>query len=296
MNQVSCVLCGCQRLRLYLNDNTEILDPTSFGSSRKSVSHGRILRCTLWGFGFRQFRCTEREIAEVYRRMDPQVYEAEAAGRAKTALRHLRILQRHQRPGRVLDVGCASGLFLNLAAGVGWAVEGVEPSETLYGNARTALAGVGRVHCGTLEQTDLPPGSFDAITVWDVLEHVVDPVGFLTRCKWLLTPNGRLCINVPNLDSKEARLLGKTWPLLLAEHLNYFNRSSLTTCGQKAGLEWLHFGQRPSSFSTGYIMYRLAQHNIPGSSFGSRLARGSLGKLTIPIYLGELYAVGRRSS
>jgi hypothetical protein len=124
---------------------------------------------------------------------------------------------------------------------------------------------------------------------------VVDPVGFLARCKYLLTPSGHIYLNVPNLDSKEARLLGKRWPLLLAEHLNYFNQSSLTMCGRKAGLEWLHFGQRPSSFTTGYIMYRLAQHNIPGSSFGSRLARGLLGKITIPIYLGELYAVGRRS-
>jgi SAM-dependent methyltransferase len=228
--------------------------------------------------------------------MDPQVYEAEAAGRAKTALRHLRILQRYQPPGRILDVGCASGIFLKMAAASGWAVEGIEPSEMLYAAAKTALGGTGQIHRGTLEETDLPPASFDAITVWDVLEHVPDPVGFLARCHSLLKPKGHLYLNVPNLDSKEARLLGKRWPLLLAEHLNYFNRSSLTLCGQKSGLQWLRFGQRPSSFSTGYILYRLAQHNIPGTSFGSKLARGPLGKLTIPIYLGELYAVGRRYS
>jgi SAM-dependent methyltransferase len=235
-------------------------------------------------------------MAELYRRMDPRVYEAEAAGRARTAARHLRIVQRHQPPGRILDVGCASGLFLKLAAGAGWAVEGIEPSETLHRTAAAALAGVGQVHCGTLEESGLAPGSFDAITIWDVLEHVPDPNGFLARCRSLLRPEGRLYANVPNIDSKEARLLGKRWPLLLAEHLNYFNRSSLTICGQKAGLEWLSFGQRPSWFSTGYIMYRLAQHKIPGSSFGSRLARGRLGKIAIPINLGEICAVGRRCS
>ncbi|MCX6626477.1 MAG: class I SAM-dependent methyltransferase [Candidatus Solibacter sp.] len=235
-------------------------------------------------------------MADLYRRMDPQVYEAEAAGRTKTALRHLRIVQRHQPPGRMLDVGCASGLFLKMASGAGWAVEGIEPSEKLYSTAATELAGIGQVHCGTLEESDLPQESFDAITIWDVLEHVPDPVGFLARCQSLLKQQGHLYLNVPNLDSKEARLLGKRWPLLLAEHVNYFNRNSLTICGQKAGLEWLRFGQRPSSFSAGYILYRLAQHNIPGSSFGLRLARGPLGKITIPIYLGEIYAVGRRCS
>jgi SAM-dependent methyltransferase len=296
MSQVSCVLCGSRQLQLFLDDKAEILDAASFGSSRKAISHGRIMRCTVCGFGFRQLRCTEHGMAELYRRMDAQVYDAEAAGRAKTALRHLRILQRHQPPGRILDVGCASGLFLKMVAGEGWAVEGIEPSEMQYRAASTALAGVGRVHCGTLEETDLPGATFDAITVWDVLEHVPDPVGFLTRCKCLLKPEGKLYLNVPNLDSKEARLLGKRWPLLLAEHLNYFNRSSLTACGRKSGLEWLRFGQRPSSFSAGYLLYRLAQHKVPGSSFGSKLARGPLGKIIIPIYLGELYAVGRRCS
>jgi SAM-dependent methyltransferase len=294
MSQASCIICGSQRLRLFLDDGTEMLDSASFGSSRKAVSHGRIMRCALCGFGFRQLRSTEQEMAQLYRRMNPEIYEAEAAGRATTALRHLRILQRRQAPGRILDVGCASGMFLKVAAGAGWAVEGIEPSEILHRTATNALAGVGQVHCGTLEETDLPLGSFDAITVWDVLEHVPDPIGFLTRCKSLLKPEGHVFLNVPNLDSKEARLLGKRWPLLLAEHLNYFNRNSLTVCGQKSGLQWLHFGQRPSSFSIGYILYRLGQHNIPASSVASRLAQGPLGKMTIPIYLGELYAVGRR--
>ncbi len=294
MSQTSCLLCGSQQLKLFLDDRTEILDSASFGSSRKAVSHGRIMRCAVCGFGFRQVRSSEQEMSEIYRRMDPQLYEGEANGRFKTALKHLGILQRYQAPGQLLDVGCASGLFLKAAADAGWAVQGIEPSEILYAKATASLAGVGQIHFGTLEETDIPRDFFDAITVWDVLEHVPDPVGFLARCKSLLKPNGLLFLNVPNLDSNEARILGRRWPLLLAEHLNYFNRSSLTMCGHKAGLDWVVFGQRPSHFSIGYILHRLAQHKIPGSSLGNKLARGALGKITIPIYLGELNVVGRR--
>jgi len=173
-------------------------------------------------------------------------------------------------------------------------VVGLEPSESLFEKAERALQGRGEVYRMTLEQAELPPATFDAVTLWDVLEHVADPLGFLTTCRCLLKPQGRLFLNVPNLDSKEAHWLGSRWPLLLAEHLNYFTPASLGLCGEQGGLEWLDFRQRPSSFSIDYILYRLSQHNIPGASVGRKLVSDSLGRITIPIYLGELCAVGRR--
>jgi SAM-dependent methyltransferase len=225
--------------------------------------------------------------------MDPGLYESESGGRAKTAARHLKIVERYQTPSRLLDVGCASGLFLNLARTAGWQVVGVEPSEALFEKAQKALAGRGELHCKILEEADLPPASFDAVTLWDVLEHVPDPLTFMKTCRALLKPGGHLFLNIPNLDSKEARLLGTRWPLLLAEHLNYFNPNSLRLCGQKAGIEWLRLGQRASSFSVSYIFHRLSQHDIPGAWLGRKLAKSVVGRITIPIYLGEICAIGR---
>jgi len=290
------LICGSTKAELFLDDGAETLDAAQFGSSRKVITHGRVMRCTGCGFGFRQTRSTERELADVYRQMDPGIYEAEAVGRAKTAARHLNIVKRYQGPpGRVLDVGCASGLFLDLAQTAGWQVVGLEPSASLFEKARKTLAGRGEIQCKTLEEADLAPASFDAVTLWDVLEHVPDPLSFMRTCRTLLKPGGHLFLNIPNLDSKEARLLGSRWPLLLAEHLNYFNPSSLRLCGQKAGIEWLRLGQRPSSFSVGYILHRLSQHDIPGARLGRKLAAGSPGRITIPIYLSEICAVGTGS-
>jgi 2-polyprenyl-3-methyl-5-hydroxy-6-metoxy-1,4-benzoquinol methylase len=239
-------------------------------------------------------RASERQLAELYQRMDPELYEAEASGRARTAARHLSIIQRYSSPGRILDVGCASGLFLSLAQNAGWHVVGLEPSEALFQKAEVVLKGRGEVYRMTLEQADLPPATFDAVTLWDVLEHVADPLFFLRTCRCLLKPSGHLFINVPNLDSKEARWLGTSWPLLLPEHLNYFTRPSLRFCGEQEGVEWLDFSQRASSFSLGYILYRLSQHRIPGANLGRKFANGALGRITLPIYLGEICAVGRR--
>src|SRR5713226_4778490 len=127
----SCPVCGDADLAVYMEGGGETLEASAIGSSRKSIAPGRILRCRGCGFGFRQTRFSAEQLAELYRRMDPEVYQAELAGRRKTASRHLKIVQEEIRRGRLLDVGCASGLFLTLAADAGWQVVGLEPSEAL---------------------------------------------------------------------------------------------------------------------------------------------------------------------
>ncbi len=290
-----CPICHSTDTRLYLDDEEQALDPSIFGSSRSKITHGRILRCNSCGFGFRQVRSNPAEMAELYRKMDVGVYESETANRKATAARHLAILKRFTAgPGRVLDAGCASGHFLYEARLAGWSVAGVEPSETLFARAREILGPDADLRRCILEQANFAPQSFDAVTLWDVLEHVPDPAAFMRLCSTLLKPAGKLYLNVPDLDSKEARLLGKKWPLLLAEHLNYFNRNSLRVCGEKSGLTLVHFGRRAVSFSVNYILFRLSQHQIPGTALASRIAGPLAGKMSIPIYLGETFGVWSR--
>jgi SAM-dependent methyltransferase len=144
----------------------------------------------------------------------------------------------------------------------------------------------------TLEDADIAPATFDAITLWDVLEHVPHPVAFTAACSRLLRPGGHLFVNVPDLDSIQARILGHRWPLLLAEHLNYFTRDSLRLCAQRSNLVWRAFGRRPASFSIGYVLYRLSQHRVPAAASARRLADFEpLGSAILPLPLGEVYGV-----
>jgi SAM-dependent methyltransferase len=223
------------------------------------------------------------------------VYESEWEGTARTAARHLKILGRYRSRGRLLDVGCAMGLFLKSASETGWEVVGVEPARGLCDKARELVGHRGEVICATLQEANLPAASFDAVTLWDVLEHVSDPLVFARSCAALLRPGGLLLLNVPDLDSWQARLLGTRWPLLLPEHLNYFNRRSLRLCGERAALAWVSFLRRNVSFSVEYALYRMAQHDIPGTVWGHRLTRGSLvGRASVPLPLGELCGVWRK--
>jgi SAM-dependent methyltransferase len=291
-----CPVCGSVDLTVHVAAEDGRLTSDLLGSSRREVSPGRILRCRFCRLGFRESRPRPEELSRLYSQLDSTVYEAEQSGRSKTAQRHLRIVTRHVARGHLLDVGCASGTFLHTAVEAGWTGVGVEPSETLSAKAASLLGGRARVLTTSLEQADLPNDRFDAVTLWDVLEHVTDPVQFLQRCAALLRPGGFLFVNVPDLDSFQARLFGHRWPLLLPEHLNYFNANSLTLCARPAPLVWLHFGRRPASFSLEYVLWRLSQHRVIGARSAVRVARRlRIGRTTIPVLLGELYGVWRRS-
>ena len=114
-----------------------------------------------------------------------------------------------QRPARrLLDIGCSTGVFL-AAAPRGWQVEGIEPSAAAAERAHRTF-GL-HVHVGMLEATELPPHTFDAVTLWDVLEHVHDPLDTLARIRTLLRPDGVLIFRVPNRDAADARLFGPCW-------------------------------------------------------------------------------------
>ena len=235
---------------------------------------------------------SDEELERLYARMDPTLYESEQAGRLRTAVTHARIVQRYLASGRLLDVGCASGHFLDAASGAGFEVVGVEPSEGAVARARERLRGRGVVHHATLQGARLDPASFEGVTLWDVLEHVVDPKAFLSEVTALVRPGGFVLANVPDIGSLPARFMGSRWPLLLPEHLVYFTAASLRAAGEACGLAWVGSGRRLGWFSLGYVLRRLAEHGVPGS----RLASGWTHRagLSIPVPLGELYGVWRK--
>jgi len=121
-----------------------------------------------------------------------------------------RIVQRHVKAGRLLDVGCATGDFLSeMRRQSGWSVVGIEPSRVAVRYAHDE-AGLDVVE-GTLNTAPFADQAFDAVTMWDVFEHVYDPRAVIRAAARLLRPGGVLVINHPNLDSLDRRLFGRFW-------------------------------------------------------------------------------------
>ncbi len=149
-------------------------------------------------------------------------YHAELANQAAAidchraeALANLRVLAMHAQPGRLLDVGCSTGLFLSEARSRGWAVRGLEYSSDSASVARQENRLP--VDTGELRSGTYAKDSFDVVTMWDVLEHLVDPKGAVDIAHEILAPNGLLVIKTPNADGLFPRA-----SLALARQLNYW--------------------------------------------------------------------------
>jgi len=103
--------------------------------------------------------------------------------------------KRFARPGKLLDIGCGYGHFLNLMKTNGWDTYGLEPSAPAVAYTKTLKLNVA---LGTLEKTKFNANSFDAITMFYVLEHFSNPVRALSEAYHLLKPGGLLILRVPH--------------------------------------------------------------------------------------------------
>jgi SAM-dependent methyltransferase len=163
-----------------------------------------------------------------------------AAARGLTRLR-ARLLRRRLRweclpwigRGRYLDVGCGSGAALGAARALGWQVAGIEMSGAA---AAKALRFTGEVYTGDVLSAPFPPGRFDVVTAFHVLEHVADPVAMLRRMLGWLAPGGLLIVEVPNAGGLGAQLFGRAWSAIeLPRHLSHFSPDSLGRAVALAG-------------------------------------------------------------
>lgn len=117
--------------------------------------------------------------------------------RRQSALKFWDRLRQHRQTGRLLDVGCSFGFFLDEARRQGWQGVGMEPASDQAAWARQHL---GLPVVEDLESRELEPHSFDILTLWDVIEHIEDPHSFLKRCHALIRPGGVLLLKTPNAE------------------------------------------------------------------------------------------------
>jgi 2-polyprenyl-3-methyl-5-hydroxy-6-metoxy-1,4-benzoquinol methylase len=129
------------------------------------------------------------------------------------------------RAPRYLDVGCSTGFVVEAAQANGWKATGIDlnPSAIEFGRSRGL-----DLRTVALEDAGLAAGTFDAVSLFDVLEHLLDPGRTLRACVDLLAPAGILFLYVPNFDSASRLLMGANahfiWP---THHLNYYTPTTI---------------------------------------------------------------------
>ena len=178
--------------------------------------------------------------------------------------------------GRLLDVGCGRGLFLRRMRRAGWEVAGVEADAEV--SRRISEAHGLDVRGGDPGEWGFPDGSFDAVTLHHVLEHVVRPAEMLGHCRRLLRDGGLLVVAVPNRDSLQAAFGRDGWLHMdVPFHLHHFTAAGLARLMAASGFRVVrvrHFDLEQNLF--GWVQTILNRCGLPRNLLFEFLKRPSL--------------------
>jgi 2-polyprenyl-3-methyl-5-hydroxy-6-metoxy-1,4-benzoquinol methylase len=229
--------------------------------------------------GFRVVRCRACRLVYVNPRLSIQalsrMYNAQTISRmtyyVQTArddepsfVRRLELIEKHRKPGKLLDVGCGPGTFLAIAAKRGWSARGIDINAASV--ERCTAAGLDAL-AGPFPNPALAGERFDVVVFNDVIEHLTEPRAGLRTARESLAPGGLLFISTPDIGALVARISGRRWlHLKPVEHLTSFDRRTLAHMLDLEGFDVLQASSIGRNRSLALVLDRLG-------TYGSVLSR-----------------------
>ena len=255
LKTVKCNICNIE--------NTELIFKSTIEDSKASVTdyvgtnpgyakYHDIVRCKNCRLVYMNPR--DNHIPELLSEVEDTDYISTWNDRLSTFKVHLDLLKQFKSGGKLLDVGCYAGIFLTAAKEVGFSVSGLEPSKWAAGFA--ADKAQVPVVCRPIEAYEMPVSEFDIVTLWDVIEHLEDPMGTLSKIQTTLKPGGLVFISTHNIESIFARALGKRYPWLMRFHLFHFSPNTLKIMAEKAGLKTVRVESYKKVLPLSYFLKR----------------------------------------
>ena len=289
LETVPCYLCGSEASRV-------IVDDPPF----------KVRECAQCGLGYTSPRLDGARIHEIYGDHYFNSESAEAFGYASYAEEmegHLRtfrkkaaVIHAAQPTGRVLEVGCAAGAFLATMRDLGHEVHGTEIAPDTLDTAREAF-GLENLQCGALHEVSLPDEHFDIVAMFDVVEHMVDPIRDLQTLHAKMRPGGLLVIQTQDFDSWARKVLGRRWHhFKQLEHIYHFSRRTLPVLLERAGFEITTQRKKSAgkAVSFSFIADRLERRFHVPRFLTRPMARLGRGRFIYLNVLDELFVLARK--
>jgi 2-polyprenyl-3-methyl-5-hydroxy-6-metoxy-1,4-benzoquinol methylase len=247
-NLSNCPICSASSFSSFLEckDNTV---------SRETF---QIVQCDSCGFKFTNPRPEEDQLGKYYKSEEYVSHSNTAKGfinstyqsvRKYTLLKKLQLISKYYKTGRILDIGCGTGEFLNTCKNAKWETIGIEPDDDAREMARKNY---GLDVRNEKELNNLTNGSFDIISMWHVLEHVPKLNERVEELKRLIKQNGIIIIAVPNCNSQDAKTYKAEWAAYdLPRHLYHFTPKDIETLFKNHGMKV--FRILPMIFDSFYV-------------------------------------------
>ena len=244
----NCPVCGAQKFDPFISGKDYFLTGEAFD----------IVKCHACGFRFTNPRPRAEDLGRYYESSDYISHSDTRKGffasiyqmvRKYTLSRKLALISKFQQKGKILDIGCATGQFLNYMSEHGWNTTGIEPDEKTRSRAISDFG----LEVFPQEQLNVfDKSSFDVITMWHVLEHVADLDERMLQLKNLLKPDGTIIIAVPNCNAYDAKKYGKFWAGYdLPRHLSHFTKEDVRLLLEKYGFTIVNI--LPMRFDAFYV-------------------------------------------
>jgi SAM-dependent methyltransferase len=265
-----CPVCQSAEFAAHLECRDHIVSQRKF----------QLVKCQHCGFIFTNPRPTPAEIGAYYESKDYLPHtggDRSLQGRTYRLVRRwalgrkLALVNALAPKGRLLDIGCGTGEFLNRCRRDGWDVCGVEPSEA----ARAIASKQGAPVVPAFSRANYAAGSLDVITMWHVMEHVHDLNGTVTAIAEILKPSGCLVVAVPNQTSHDAAYYGAFWAAYdVPRHLSHFSPAAIRRLVEPAGMR--HERTCPLWFDSVYVSSMAERYRHAETGCANSLIRAGL--------------------
>jgi len=202
-------------------------------------------------------------------------------------------------PGRLLDLGCSCGYFLDVALDSGYDAYGVEFSEEAVAAAQRATRQ--RIRRANVNDAGGDhPREYDVGTAFDILEHVEDPVTFLGEIEGTLAPGGGVVVSTPDTGHILRYLMGARWPMLQPmQHTTLMSRLGLRIALERAGFQEVVVTTARKTLTLEYLFEQVRDHNPTlhaAYAVTRRVLPGAVRSHPVRINIGELLAVAVKPS
>jgi len=214
-----------------------------------------------------------------------------------TMRRRLPAICKYARGPRLLDVGCASGFFIEAALDAGFDPVGIELSPTAIELARPEVRT--RITCGDVNVLIASEArQFDVVTAFDIIEHTLDPAAFLDDIGRVLAPGGLLVVSTPDTGHWLRGIMGNRWPMLQPfQHTFLFSQQAIRALLLEHGYEPIVIESARKVITVDYLFGQLRQTNpmlSRGLERAKRVLPAALRYREVAVNIGEMFACGRK--